>query len=98
MQLGIDHRSEGDKQGVEGFRLGSKGLFEVFYFGISEGMHVFIDGGNIDTDLSHFLLGFYEIRVQGIEETFQFLATGVGHDEEGTQKGVGGTTQKNGYG
>jgi hypothetical protein len=72
--------------------LGSEVLFEVLHFGVDGGMHVFIDGGNIATDLSHFLLGFCEIRVQGIEASFQFLATGVGHDEEGTQKGVGGTT------
>jgi hypothetical protein len=91
MQLGADHRSEG-------FKLGSKVLFEVLYFGVDGGMHVFIDGGNIGTELSHFLLGFCEIRVQGIEASFQVLATGVGHDEEGTRKGAGGTTQKMGYG
>jgi hypothetical protein len=67
-------------------------LFEVLYFGIDRGMHVFIDSGNIGTELSHFLLGFCEIRVQVIEASFQVLATGVGHDEEGTQKGAGGTT------
>jgi hypothetical protein len=59
-------------------------LFEVLYFGVDGGMHVFIDGGNIGTDLSHFLLGFCEIRVQGIEASFQFLAMVVGHDEEET--------------
>jgi hypothetical protein len=47
-------------------------------------MHVFIDGGNIATKLSHFLLFLCEIRVQGIEASFQFLATGMGHDDEGT--------------
>jgi hypothetical protein len=57
-------------------------------------MHVFIDGGNIGTELCHFLLGLYEIRVQGIEVSFQVLATGMGHDDEGTQKGAGGTTQR----
>jgi hypothetical protein len=61
-------------------------------------MHLLIDGGNIGTELSHFLLGFCEIRVQGSEESFQDLATGMGHDDEGTQKGVGGTTQKMVYG
>jgi hypothetical protein len=50
-------------------------------------MHVFIDGGNIGTELSHFLLGLYEIRLQGIEASFQVLATGMGHDDEGTKKG-----------
>jgi hypothetical protein len=60
-------------------------------------MHILIDGGNIGTDLSHFLLGLYEIRVQGSEASFQVLATSMGHDDEGTLKGVGGTTQKMGY-
>jgi hypothetical protein len=50
-------------------------------------MHVFIDGDNIGTKLSHFLLGLCEIRVQGIEASFQVLATGMGHDDEGTEKG-----------
>jgi hypothetical protein len=84
--------------GIEGFKLGSKVLFEVLYFGIDGGMHVFIYGGNIGTELSHFSLGFCEIKVQGIQASFQVLATDVGHDEEGTRKGVGGTTQKLGYG
>ena len=57
-----------------------------------------IDGGNIGTELSHFLLGLCEIRVQGSEEICQVLATGMGHDDEGTQKGAGGTTPKKGYG
>jgi len=78
--------------------MGSKVLFEVLYFGVDGGMHFFIDDGNIGTDLSHFFLGFREIRVQGIEASFQVLATGVGHDEEGTRKGVVGTTHKMGYG
>jgi hypothetical protein len=67
-------------------------------FGVDGGMHVFIDGGNVGTELSHFMLVFYEIIVQGIEASFQVLDTGVGHDEEGTRKGAGGTTQKMGYG
>jgi hypothetical protein len=46
-------------------------------------MHFLIDGENIGTELSHFLLGFYEIRVQGIEVIFQVLATSMGHDDEG---------------
>jgi hypothetical protein len=50
-------------------------------------MHVFIDGGNIGTALSHFLLGLCEIRLQGIEASFQYLATGMGHDDDGTEKG-----------
>jgi hypothetical protein len=44
-------------------------------------MHFFIDGENIGIDLSHFLLGFCEIRVQGIEASFQVLAMGMGHDD-----------------
>jgi hypothetical protein len=84
MHLGADHRSEGDKLGIEGFKMGSEVLFEVLHFGVNGGMHVFINDGNIVTDLSHFLLGFCEIRVQGIEASFQVLAMGVGHDEEGT--------------
>jgi hypothetical protein len=47
-------------------------------------MHFLIDGDNIGTDLSHFLLVFFEIRVQGTEASFQVLATGMGHDDEGT--------------
>jgi hypothetical protein len=44
-------------------------------------MHILIDGGNIGTDLSHFLLGFCEISVQGSEVNFQVLATSMGHDD-----------------
>jgi hypothetical protein len=50
-------------------------------------MHVFINGGNIGTNMSHLLLGLCEIRVHGIEASFQVLATGMGHDDEGTEKG-----------
>jgi hypothetical protein len=50
-------------------------------------MHVSIDGGNIGTELSHFLLGLCEIRLQGIKASFQVLAMGMGHDDEGTEKG-----------
>ena len=50
-------------------------------------MHFLIDGDNIGTELPHFLFGFCEIRVQGIEASFQVLATGMGHDDEGTEKG-----------
>jgi hypothetical protein len=53
-------------------------------------MHIFIDDGNIGTDLSHFLLGLCEIRVQGSEARFQVLAMGMGDDDEGTRKGLGG--------
>jgi hypothetical protein len=50
-------------------------------------MCVFIDGVNIGTDLSHLLLGICEIIFQGIKASFQVLATGMGHDDEGTKKG-----------
>jgi hypothetical protein len=32
-------------------------------------------------------LGLSEIRLQGIEASFQVLATGMGHDDEGTEMG-----------
>ena len=48
-------------------------------------MHVFIDGGNIGTDLSHFLLAILAMRVQGIEASFQVLAMGMGHDDKGIE-------------
>ena len=73
-------------------------MFDGFHFCVYGGMHVFIYGGNIDTELPHFLLSLCESRGQGIEASFQVLATGVGHDEEGKRKGTGGTTQKMGYG
>jgi hypothetical protein len=79
MQLGADHHSEGFKMGR---KVLFEVLFEVLYFSIDGGVHIFIDDGNIGIDLSHFLLGFCEIKVQGIEASFQVLATCVGHDEE----------------
>jgi hypothetical protein len=62
-------------------------LFELRDWGDNGGMHILIDGGNIGTKLSHFLLGFCEIRVQGSEESFQAFSTGMGHDDEWMQKG-----------
>jgi hypothetical protein len=95
MHLGTDHHSDR-------FNMGRNVLFEVLFefldYGGDGQMHVFIDGGNIGTELSHFLLGFCEIRVQVIEASFQVLAMGMGHDEEGTRKGAGGTTHKMGNG
>jgi hypothetical protein len=91
IQLGTDHASEGCK-------LGREVMFDGFHFCIYGGMHVFIDGGNIGTELSHFLWVSVKVRGQGIEAGFQVLATGVGHDEGGKWKGMGGTTQKRGYG
>jgi hypothetical protein len=83
IQLGTDHCSERWNLGSEGFKLGSKVLFDGFHFGVDGGMHVFIEGGKIGTEFPYFLLGLCEIRVQGIEESFQVLATYLGHDEEG---------------
>ena len=84
MKLGVDHDSDI-------FNLGSNVLFEAFFeflnWGDDGGMHVFIDGGNIGIELSHFLLGLCEIRLQGIEASFQVFAMGMGHDDEGTEKG-----------
>ena len=75
MQLGANHHSDR-------FKTGSNFLFEVFFefldWGDDGGMDVFIDGGNIGTELSHFLLGLCEIRLQGIEESFQVLVMGMG--------------------
>ena len=83
MQLGAKHRSGR-------FKLGSNFLYEVlfeFLDWVSDGgMHVFIDGGHIGTELFQFLLVLYQIRVQGIEASFQVLAMGTGHDDEGTEK------------
>jgi hypothetical protein len=83
IHLGADRCSEGFKLGSEGCKMGSKVLFDGFHFGVNGGIHVFIDGGKIGTELPHFLLGLCEIRGQGIEVSFQVLATCVGHDEEG---------------
>jgi hypothetical protein len=74
--------------------LGSEVLFDGFHFGVYGGMHVFIDSEKIGIELPHFPLGLYEIRGQGIEARFQFLAMGVGDDERGKLKGMGGTTKK----
>jgi hypothetical protein len=78
--------------------LGSEVLFDGFHFCVYGGMHVLFYGGNIGTDLPHFLLGLCESRGQGIEVGFHVLATGVGHDEEAKWKGMHGTKQKRVYG
>jgi hypothetical protein len=41
--------------------------------------------------LFQFLLGLGETRLQGIEASFQVLATGMGHEDEGTEKGQVGS-------
>ena len=46
-----------------------------------------IDGDNIGTELFHFLLGLGETRLQRIEASFQVLDIGMGHEDEGTEKG-----------
>jgi hypothetical protein len=62
-------------------------LFEFFDLGGDAGLHGCIDGDNIGTELFHFWLGLSEIRLQGIEAIFQVLATGMGHDDKGTETG-----------
>jgi hypothetical protein len=76
IQLGTYH-------GSQECDMGSEIMFDGFHFGIYGGMHVFIDGEKIGTELPHFLLGLCEIEGQGSEASFQVLAMGVGHDEEG---------------
>jgi hypothetical protein len=53
-------------------------------------MHGCIDGGNIGIELFHFLLGLDETRLQGVEVSFQVLATGMGHEDGGDEKGWAG--------
>jgi hypothetical protein len=48
---------------------------------------VVLMANNIGTELFHFLLGLDETRLQGIEVSFQVLAMGMGHEDEGTEKG-----------
>jgi hypothetical protein len=45
---------------------------------------------NIGTELFHFLLGLNETRLQGVEASFQVLATSMGHEDGGTEKGWAG--------
>jgi hypothetical protein len=37
------------------------------------------------------MLGLGETKLQGIEASFQVLATGMGHQDEGTEKGQVGS-------
>jgi hypothetical protein len=85
IQLGADLANEL-------FKMGREVIFHGFHFCFYGEMNFVIDGGNIGTELPHFLLGLYEIRGQGIEAGFKVLAMGVDHDEGGNPKGVGGTT------
>jgi hypothetical protein len=50
-------------------------------------LHGCIDGDNIGTELSHFLLGLSEIRLQVIEANFQVLDTSMGHEDNGLEMG-----------
>jgi hypothetical protein len=76
MHLGAEHQNDRCK-------LGSQVLFDFLH----SGLHGCIEDDNIGNDLFHFLLGVGEIRLQGIEASFQVLATGMGHDDEETKMG-----------
>ena len=76
MQLGVEHQKDR-------FKLGGQVLFDSLHWGL----HGCIDGGNIGTELFHFFLGLSETRLQGIEASFQVLAMGMGHDDEGIENG-----------
>ena len=41
--------------------------------------------------LFHFFLGLFGTRLQGVEASFQVLATGMGHEDGGTEKGQVGS-------
>ena len=73
----------GEERQKDRSKLDGRVLFDFLHWGL----HGCIDGNNIGTKLFHFLLGLYEIRLQGIEVGFQFLATGMGHEDEGIEKG-----------
>jgi hypothetical protein len=75
-----------------------RSCFRVSIFSFMMEQFFFINGGNIGTDLLHFLLGLCEIKVKGIEVGFKVFSTGVAHDEGGNQRGASGTTQKKCYG
>ena len=68
------------------FKLGGQVLFDFLHWGL----HGCIDGFQIGTELFQFLLGRGETRLQGIEASFQVLATSMGHEDGGTEKGWAG--------
>ena len=68
------------------FKLGGEVLFDFPHWG----MHGCIYGGNIGTELLHFLLGLNETRLQGVEASFQVLAMSMGHEDGETKKGRAG--------
>jgi len=76
IQFGAEYRKEW-------FKLGGEVLFDFSHWGLHGG----IDGGNIGTELFHFLLGLNETELQGVEASFQVLATSMGHEDGGTEKG-----------
>jgi hypothetical protein len=41
--------------------------------------------------LFYFLLGLDETRLQGVEVSYQVLVMGMGHEDEGTEKGGAGS-------
>ena len=63
---------------------------EVFFDFLHWGLHCCIDGANIGTDLFHFFLGLDETILQGVEASFQVLATSMGHEDGENEKGWAG--------
>ena len=76
----------GAECGKDRFKLGGEVLFDFLHWGL----HGCIDGGNIGTELFHFLLCLNETILQGVEASFQVLAMSMGHEDEGTEKGRAG--------
>ena len=66
--------------------MGGEVLFDFLHWGL----HGCVDGDNIGTELFHFLLGLNETIFQGVEVRFQVLATSMGHEDGGTEKGRAG--------
>ena len=88
MHLGAEHRNNR-------FKLGSQVLFDFLHWGLHGFIYGcidgWIDGGNNSTELFHFFLGLKETRLQGVEAIFQILATGMGHEDGWTEKGLVGS-------
>ena len=87
------------KLGAEGwkdrFNLGGQVLFDFLHWGLHGCIYGCIDGcidgGNIGTELFYLFLGLKETRLQGVEASFQVLATGMGHEDGWTKKGWAGS-------
>ena len=77
------------------FKLGGQFLFGFLHWGLHGCIYgcsdVCIDGGNNSTELFHLFLGLEETRLQGVEASFQVLATGMGHEDGWTKKGPVGS-------